>query len=49
MIPFATYGGSGIGKAEKSLKSHCPDASWTKGQLLNGSGAANWAKRMQDA
>ena len=49
MIPFATSGGSGIGKAEKSLKSHCPDASWTKGQLLNGSGAANWAKRMQDA
>lgn len=49
MIPFATSGGSGIGKAEKSLKSHCPDASWTKGQLLNGSGAADWAKRVLNA
>ena len=44
LIPFATSGGSGIGKAEKSLKSHCPAASWKKGQLLN-SGAADWAKR----
>ena len=49
MIPFATSGGSGIGKAEKSLKSHCPYASWTKGQLLNGSGAADWAKRVLNA
>lgn len=45
MIPFATSGGSGIGKAEKSLQAHCPNASWKKGQLLNGSGAAEWAKR----
>ena len=42
LIPFATSGGSGIEKAEKSLKEHCPDASWTKGRLLNGSGAADW-------
>ena len=45
MIPFATSGGSGIGKAEKSLQAHCPNTSWKKGQLLNGSGAAEWAKR----
>ena len=45
MIPFATSGGSGIGKAEKSLQAHCPNASWKKGQLLNGSGAAEWARR----
>lgn len=44
MIPFATSGGSGIGKAEKSLKAHCPGAVWKKGQLLNGSGAADWIK-----
>ena len=29
MIPFATSGGSGIGKAEKSLKDHCPDKKHT--------------------
>ena len=46
LIPFATSGGSGIAKAEKSLKEHCPKAAWKKGQLLNGTGAAEWAKRM---
>ena len=46
LIPFATSGGSGIGKAEKSLKEHCPNAVWKKGQLLNGTGVAEWAKRM---
>lgn len=45
LIPFATSGGSGIGKAEKGLQEHCPDAVWKKGQLLNGSGAAEWAVR----
>ena len=46
MIPFATSGGSDIRKAEKSLKEHCPAASWKGGQLLNGSGAADWAQRV---
>lgn len=46
LIPFATSGGSGIGKAEQSLKAHCPKAVWKKGQLLNGSGAGDWAKRV---
>ena len=45
LIPFATSRGSGIGKAEQSLKAHCPKAVWKKGQLLNGSGAGDWAKR----
>ena len=45
LIPFATSGGSGISRAEKSLEEHCPDAVWKKGQLLNGSGAAEWAAR----
>ena len=44
MIPFATSGGSDIRKAEKSLKEHCPAASWERGKLLNGSGAGDWAK-----
>ena len=46
LIPFATSGGSGIGKVEKSLQAHCPAASWAKGQLLNGAGAADWAQRV---
>ena len=45
LIPFATSGGSGISKAEKSLQAHCPAATWKRGQLLNGSGTADWAKR----
>ena len=45
LIPFVTCSGSGIGKAAKSLQEHCPDAVWKKGQLLNGSGAAEWAAR----
>lgn len=44
LIPFATSGGSGIGQAEKSLREHCPKASWKPGKLVN-SGAAEWAKR----
>ena len=46
LIPFATSGGSGIGKAEKSMQAHCPKANWKSGQLLNGSSAADWAKRI---
>ena len=45
VIPFATSGGSGIGKAQESVEACCPGANWKKGQLLNGSGAADWAKR----
>ena len=45
LIPFATSGGSGIGKAEQSMRAHCPNADWKQGQLLNGSGAGDWAKR----
>mgnify|MGYP005756356769 CR=1 FL=1 len=45
VIPFATSGGSGIGKAEKSLQDHCPKAAWKKGGLVN-SGAAAWAKSL---
>ena len=44
LIPFATSGGSGIGGAEKSLKALCPQAVWKPGKLLNGGGAAAWAR-----
>ena len=43
LIPFATSGGSGIAKAEKSLREHCPKANWKQGKLVN-SGAGVWAK-----
>ena len=33
-------------QAEKSLRDHCPSASWEKGELVNGSKAAAWAKRV---
>ena len=49
LIPFATSGGSGIDRAEKSLREHCPNAIWKKGGLLNGSGAADWVKRALNA
>ena len=44
LIPFATSGGSGIEKAEKSLQAHCPKAVWKEGRLLNHGDAAAWAK-----
>ena len=43
LIPFATSGGSGIGKAEQSMRAHCPNADWKQGRLVN-SGAAAWAR-----
>lgn len=43
LIPFATSGGSGIGKAEESLRNHCPKADWRRGGLVN-RGAAAWAR-----
>ena len=46
LIPFATSGGSGISKAQKSLQEHGPAANWKQGQLLNGSSAAGWAKNI---
>ena len=44
VIPFATSGGSGIEKAERSLRAHCPQANWRKGKLLNHMDAAAWTK-----
>ena len=43
LIPFATSGGSGISRAEKSLQEHCPKGNWKRGRLVN-SGAADWAR-----
>lgn len=35
MIPFATSGGSGMGKSVDILKNLCPFAKWKKGKMLN--------------
>ena len=35
MIPFATSGGSGMGKTEEVLKSLCPSADWEQGKMQN--------------
>lgn len=36
IIPFATSGGSPMGKAVEALQSLCPSADWKKGKMLNG-------------
>lgn len=43
IVPFATSGGSDIGKAEARMKKEYPQAVWAKGKLVN-SGAADWAR-----
>lgn len=35
IIPFATSGGSGMGKTVEALKLLCPNANWEKGKMLN--------------
>ena len=45
MIPFATSGGSGIGRAEKSVREHCPAGTWKRGGLVTAGSAAAWAQR----
>ena len=47
IIPFATSGGSGMGKTAEVLKPLCPNANWIKGKMLNGvsdSELENWVK-----
>ena len=35
IVPFATSGGSGMGKTEETLRTLCPHAIWKKGEMLN--------------
>ena len=35
IVPFATSGGSGMGKTVEVLKPLCPSANWKKGKMLN--------------
>ena len=36
IIPFATSGGSGMGKTVDELRKLCPNADWKAGKLING-------------
>lgn len=36
LVPFATSGGSGMGKTVDELKKLCPNAEWKAGRMLNG-------------
>lgn len=35
LVPFATSGGSGMGKTMDELKKLCPKANWENGKMLN--------------
>lgn len=35
IVPFATSGGSGMGKTAEVLKALCPNTDWKKGKMLN--------------
>ena len=48
MVPFATSGGSGIGRAEQSVRAHCPAGSWKPGALVTAGGAAAWARQLNE-
>ena len=44
VVPFATSGGSGMGKTVAALKPSAPAANFTAGEVLNGANAAKLAK-----
>ena len=46
LFPFATSGGSGIGRACERMKEICPDADWREGKLLNRGGIAEWLRQL---
>ena len=48
VIPFATSGGSGMGKTVDELRKLCPNADWKAGKLINGvsdQAIAAWAAK----
>lgn len=49
IIPFATSGGSGMGKTVDELKPSCPNANWKSGKVINGmseKSLAYWAENL---
>ena len=50
LVPFATSGGSGMGKTVDELRKLCPNADWKAGKLVNGASdqaLAAWAAKCQ--
>lgn len=48
MVPFATSGGSGMGRTVDELKKLCPDADWKAGKMVNSASErelAEWASK----
>ena len=46
LVPFATSGGSGMGRTVDELKKLCPNANWKAGKMVNGvsdKALADWA------
>ncbi len=46
LIPFATSGGSGMGRTVEEMKKLCPKANWKAGKMMNGvsdKALADWA------
>ena len=46
LVPFATSGGSGMGRTVDELKKLCPKANWKAGKMVNGvsdKALADWA------
>ena len=49
VIPFATSGGSAMGKTLAALKESCPNANWVEGKVINGmseKALADWAEKL---
>ena len=50
LVPFATSGGSGMGRTVDELRKLCPNADWKAGKLVNGASdqaLAAWAAKFQ--
>ena len=50
LVPFATSGGSGMGRTVEELRKLCPNADWKAGKLVNGvsdQALAAWAEKFQ--
>ena len=49
VVPFATSGGSGMGRTVDELRKLCPNADWKAGKMMNGvsdKALADWANAL---
>ena len=49
VVPFATSGGSGMGRTVDELRKLCPNANWKAGKMVNGVSdktLADWANTL---